>query len=165
MALEKRLRNLRIIKASVLLFTPLILICITGEIRPSISDYAYSNYKGLFVMLLTIAGMLYLNNSITAKQYHNGFLGLSLLGVALTPHLHYPILHYGFAVFFFLGSVFVMIYFSSAEQRLYKIIAGAVIVYALVSIYTHGLSILIAEWIGIVPISIHFIGEKLNIID
>lgn len=110
MTLKKRITNLYTIKAVLLLFMPLILIIVSGEVRPSISDYVYSDSIAVFIMLLTIASTLFVNNGITQRKWYNIILGASLLGVALTPHLHYPFLHYLFAIIFFAGSVFVMIF-------------------------------------------------------
>lgn len=166
MTLKKRITNLYTIKAVLLLFMPLILIIVSGEVRPSISDYVYSDSIAVFIMLLTIASTLFVNNGITQRKWYNIILGASLLGVALTPHLHYPFLHYLFAIIFFAGSVFVMIFYSSKKQRIYKIIAGAIVVLAMLgALLFNWYSLLIAEWIGLVPICIHFIGEALEKID
>lgn len=166
MSLKKRLTNLYVIKAILLLFLPLMLIVISGETRESISDYAYSDYNMFFVMLLTIAGTLFINNGVTSNKFYNSLLGLSLFGIALIPHLDYPILHYSFAFIFFGGSIFIMIYFSSKKQRIYKIIASVIILIALVGVYLFKwYSLLIAEWIGLVPLCLHFVGESLNKID
>ena len=101
MSLKSRITILYITKAIFLLFMPLILIVVSGTARLSISDYAYSDYNYVYVMLLTIAGTLFINNGITSSKLYNSILGLSLLGVALTPHLDYPILHYFFTGLFF----------------------------------------------------------------
>lgn len=165
--MEKRIIKLEIILSSLLLFIPLILILINGEIRPSISDYAYSKNNQAFVMLLTLAGSMFVfNGSAYNTKWFNIILGCSLIGVAVTPHLDYAVLHYSFAAIFFLGSVFAMVFFSSNKQRLFKIIAGFVIIIALAfSMLTKSISLLCSEWIGILPISVHFIGEALGKID
>lgn len=166
MNLSKRINNLYAIKAAALLLMPLLLIIAEGNERASISDYAYSSVSILYVMLITIAGTLFINNSITTGKWYNAVLGVCLLGVALTPHKEYPILHYTFAAWFFAWSVFVMIYYSSAKQRAFKIVAGAVIVLAMLGgLAFNWWSILIGEWIGLVPICVHFIGETYNKID
>lgn len=166
MTLKKRITNLYTVKAVMLLFMPLILIVASNEVRESISDYVYSDSIAVFVMLLTIASTLFINNGITEKKWYNIVLGASLTGVALTPHLDYAFLHYMFAIIFFLGSVFVMIFYSSEKQRIYKIIAGAIVVLAMLGTFLFDwYSLLIAEWIGLVPICIHFIGEALHKLD
>jgi hypothetical protein len=165
--MEKRLTKLEVILATLLFFIPLILIICTGEIRSSISDYAYSNLNFLFATLLSIAGTMFIfNGSAYNLRWYNIILGCSLIGVALTPHLHLPILHYFFAAIFFLGSVFSMIFFSSREQRKIKLIAGAIITIGLAGHFVFNYySLFWAEWIGIMPICIHYIGESLGKID
>ncbi|WP_271407419.1 DUF7103 family protein, partial [Tenacibaculum soleae] len=78
----------------------------------------------------------------------------------------YPFWHYLFAIIFFAGSVFVMIFYSSKKQRIYKVIAGIIVVLAMLGTFLFNwYSLLIAEWIGLLPICVHFIGETLNKID
>ena len=165
--LKKRLLKLELILTGLLIFFPLILILITNQIRSSISDYAYSNESEWFVFLLTIASSLFVTNgSLFNKHWYNIILGISLAGVALTPHLDLPIIHTILAAIFFLGSIYVMIHFSSPEQRIYKIITGALIALAMLGHFLLNFySLFWAEWIGIIPISLHFIGESLGKID
>jgi hypothetical protein len=167
MGIEKRLTKLEVILATLLLFLPLILVITTKEIRPSISDYAYSKLNYIFVTLLTIAGTMFIfNGSAYNSRWYNIILGCSLIGVALTPHLDFAFLHYLFATIFFLGSVFCMIFFSSKTQRLIKIIAGVIITIALIGHFAFDYySLFWAEWIGILPICIHYIGESLGKLD
>lgn len=165
--MEKRLTKLEVILAVLLLLHPLILIAVNKEIRPSISNYAYSDFNYVFVSILTVASALFVYNGVIHREkWYNIVLGCSLLGVAFTPHLDYPVLHYSFAGLFFIGSVATMIIFSSPAQRELKITLGTLIVLALLGYFITGMySLLIAEWIGILPISIHFIGESLRKFD
>lgn len=165
--MEKRLTKLEVILAVLLLFLPLILIVVNGEVRSSISNYAYSKNNLLFAGLLGVASALFAYNAtINREKWYNYVLGVSILGVAVTPHLDYPVLHYSFAGLFFLGSVATMIIFSSPAQRELKITLGTLIVLALLGYFITGMySLLIAEWIGILPICIHFIGESLRKFD
>lgn len=155
------------IKAIFLFGIPLFLILFTGEVRPSISNYAYSSISELFVMLLTISGILFFDDGYTIRsRYFNMILGGSLMGVALTPHCDWPVLHYSFASLFFLGSQFNMIYYSSRKQRKYKILASIFIMFGLSGHFIFNLfSLFWAEWIGILPITLHYIGESLGKID
>ena len=165
--MEKRITKLEVILVVFLLLLPLVLILATGETRTSISNYAYSDQKTLFGMLLAIAAAMFVYNGvINREKWYNIVLGCSLFGVALTPHLDYPILHYSFAGLFFLGSVATMIIYSSAPQRELKIVLGAFIILALLNYFITGMySLLVAEWIGILPISVHFIFESLKKFD
>jgi hypothetical protein len=165
--MEKRIIKLELILATLLLFIPLILIIATGEVRSSISNYAYSNLSYLFVMLLSIAGMMFIfNGTAYNSRWYNIILGCSLIGVSLTPHLDYTIIHYLFASLFFLGSVAVMIGFSSAKQRPLKAYLGVMVILGLVGHFAFNwYSLLWAEWIGILPICIHYIGESTGKLD
>ena len=165
--MEKRLTKLHVILAIILLFTPLVLILATGEVRSSISNYAYSSMNHLFATLLTIAGTMFIfNGTAYNTRWYNIVLGLSLIGVALTPHYDFPILHYVFASIFFVGSVFCMIFFSSAQQRFIKLVAGAIITIGLIGHFAFNFySLFWAEWIGILPICIHYLGESTGKLD
>lgn len=166
-ALRNRLMNLEILLSILLIFTPAILIFFDGSIRISISNYAYSDKNEWFVFLITLAASMFIYNGTTWKtKWYNIFLGMSLAGVALTPHLQFEILHLIFAIIFFAGSVFVMIYFSSKKQRLAKIICGVFILFGIAGYYVFDwYSLFWAEWIGMLPICIHFIGESTGELD
>ena len=165
--MEKRLTKLHVILAIILLFTPLVLILATGEVRSSISNYAYSSMNHLFATLLTIAGTMFIfNGTAYNTRWYNIVLGLSLIGVALTPHYDFPILHYTFAVIFFLGSVVVMIVFSSKEQKPLKVYFGSLIIIGLLGhFWCNFYSLFWAEWIGMLPITIHYLGESTGKLD
>ena len=160
-----RFKKLETIMASFLLFMPLILILISREVRPSISDYAYSKINNIFSGLLWCSAIIFLYNGVLTKKWYNIVLCVALIGVSATPHLDFPLWHYSFAVLFFIGSVFVMIYFSSAKQRWFKILAGIVILTGLLGSYFNYYSLFYAEWIGLLPITLHYIAESLNKID
>lgn len=165
--MEKRLTKLHVILAITLLFTPLVLIITTGEVRSSISNYAYSSMNHLFATLLTIAGTMFIfNGTAYNSRWYNIALGLSLIGVALTPHYDFPILHYTFAAIFFLGSMAVMVLFSSKEQLKLKIYFSAIVFLALLGHFIFKTySLFWAEWIGILPICIHYLGESTGKLD
>lgn len=165
--MQKRLTKLEIILSTLLLFIPLILILATGEIRPSISNYAYSNLNYLFATLLTIAGTMFIfNGTAYNTRWYNIALGLSLIGIALTPHYDFPILHYTFAAIFFLGSMAVMVLFSSKEQLRLKIYFSAIVFLALLGHFIFKTySLFWAEWIGMLPITIHYLGESTGKLD
>lgn len=162
----KRFSNLESILAALLICLPLILVLSSGEFRSSISDYAYSEVSQLFSGLIWFTSSMFIYNGFVRRKWYNVVLGLSLIAVALTPHLDFPFLHYSSAALFFLGSVFVMIYFSSSKQRIFKVFFGLIIFLSLLIHFLFNLySLFFAEWIGILPISIHFIGESLNKLD
>lgn len=165
--MQKRLTKLEVILSTLLFFIPLILVAFTQEVRASISDYAYSDLSYLFASLLSVAGTMFIfNGTAYNSRWYNIVLGCSLIGVVLTPHLHASVLHYVFASIFFFGSIFCMIFFSSASQRNLKLVAGAIIVFGLIGhFWFNWYSLFWAEWIGILPICIHYIGESLGKLD
>lgn len=165
--LRKRLMTLEIVLSSLLIITPGILIWLDGAIRSSISNYAYSSKSEWFVFLITLAVSMFIYNGTAWKtKWYNIVLGITLAGIVLTPHLEYKTIHLVFAIIFFAGSVFVMIYFSSKKQRLFKIIAGVFLSLGIAGFYVfEWYSLFWAEWIGMLPICIHFIGESLGKID
>ena len=150
---------------------PFILSAIDGEIRTSISNYAYSKYSFVFVCLFTFAGSMLIvdgckDDYFTRNKWYSIVLGLSLIGVALTPHKDYSILHYSFASIFFIGSLFSMVLFSSPKQRPLKMIFGFVIIISMLGHFAFNwYSLLIAEWIGMLPIIINYTGENNNKLD
>ncbi|MES2813244.1 MAG: hypothetical protein V4670_12290 [Bacteroidota bacterium] len=160
----KDIKRLEITLALLLMFVPLILRLLDGTWRPSISNYAYSNYNYVFALLLTLAGTLFLYNGLGFKRHwYNGIIGVSLIGVVLTPHLDYPILHYSFASTFFLGSVLAIGLSSNIAFRGFKYLVSAIVVLGLIMHFAFGtFSLLVAEWIGIIPISTHFIIKSIN---
>ena len=165
--MQKRLTKLEIILSTLLLFIPLILILATGEIRPSISNYAYSSMNHLFATLLTIAGTMFIfNGTAYNTRWYNIALGLSLIGIALTPHYDFPIIHYAFAGVFFVGSIIVMIAFSSKAQQPLKVYFGSLIIIGLLGhFWLNWYSLFWAEWIGMLPITIHYLGESTGKLD
>lgn len=161
---KKAIKFLEISLAFLLMFIPLILKQIDGFWRDSISNYAYSNKNYVFVLLLTLAGSLFIYNGIGYKRHwYNIVLGASLLGVALTPHLDVPLLHYAFASIFFIGSIISIGLSSNKWLRNFKYLVSAIIILGLMLHFVFNLfSLLFAEWIGIIPISFHFIIKSIK---
>lgn len=123
--LRKRLMTIEIILYPLLILTPSILINIDGSKRSSISNYAYSHKSEWFVFLITLAASMFIYNGTAWKtKWYNIVLGITLAGIVLTPHKDFPSIHLIFAILFFTGNIFVMIYFSSKKQLLFKIIAS-----------------------------------------
>lgn len=158
--MEKRIFKLEVILAVLLSFIPLFLILVSNEVRPSISDYAYSTSAHYFVFLLSISGALFMYNGVVNRaKWYNIVLGLALMGVALTPHLDHPVMHYLFAGIFFLGSVSVML-FADVKSREHNIVYSIVVLVGLgVYFFTNKITLFTAEWIGIFPIAIHFLSQ------
>lgn len=150
--------------ASLLMFTPFILKMMDGYYRTSISDYAYSEYSFVFVGLLAKAGMLFIFNYVlNEKHWYNLILGISIIGVAFTPYLDYPLPHYIFAGVFYVGSVLAISLSSNQFLSTWKYLISAIISIALILHFAFVVfSLLTAEWIGLIPISIHFIIKSIK---
>lgn len=169
--MEKRIKKLLNISFVGLLFLPIILAAFDGSIRTSISNYAYSEFSFVFVAFLTFAGAMLVvdgckDDVFSNNKWYSIVLGLSLIGVAVTPHKDYTIIHYTFAAIFFIGSLFVMILYSSAKQRNLKAFFGIIIIVSMLGHFVfEWYSLLYAEWIGIVPIIVNLTGENLGRFD
>lgn len=163
--MQSRTKTLELSIAIILNFVPLILHLVDGgSWRISISDYAYSAYAYVFVFFITLSGSLFLFNGVGFnRHWYNIILGVALLGVSLTPCRDYPIIHYVFASIFFLGSVLAIQLSSDKRFRVQKSIITIPIVVALSLHFFFGwYSLLVAEWISVVPISVHFILKSIN---
>lgn len=148
----------------VLFLMPLILWMIDGQIRPSISNYAYMVDNEWFFSLMSIAGAVFImDGSIWNKRWYNIVLGCALIGIAVTPHedsMLISVLHYIFAAIFFLGSVIAMITYSSKNQRPLKIVLALAVATAMsLNFLIPVTGLFWAEWIGMIPITYHFLGE------
>ena len=162
-----RFSKLERILAVICLFIPLILRLIDGEFRESISAYAYMQDNQVYVFLLSLAAMLFVvNGTIYARKWYNTVLGISLAGVALFPSMDFVYLHYAFAVVFFLGSAFVIVWYTSRKQLWIKIGIAAGIVFSLVFHFIfHLITLLVAEWIAFAIIAVHYILESYKKLD
>lgn len=157
---------------------PLILWLTDGSLphsyRPSISNYVYMGHSYVFGMLLCIAAMLFIfNGAVYYKneqymeiskngQWYNVVLGLSLLGVICFPHLQYPIPHFTFAGIFFLGNAVVTGIFYKDKDKKKSIALAILMVAALPLAFTNVISVLVAEWISLTIIGIHFVLSTLS---
>lgn len=161
---QNSIKTLEIGLAILLNFVPLILFWTDGSWRSSISDYAYSRFSYIFCLLLTLAGSTFLFNGFFFKRHwYNIILGASLFGIVLTPHNEFGTLHYVFASVFFVGSVLAIQLSSNQNFRLSKNLFSGVISLALLAHFVLGwYSLLVAEWIAILPISVHFISKSIN---
>lgn len=142
--------------------------------RPSISNYVYMNHSYVFGMLLCIAAMLFLyNGAVYYKseqhmhiswhgQWYNVVLGLSLLGVISFPHLEYPLVHYIFAGFFFVGNAVVTGLFYKDKDKIQSIVLAILTIVAMPLAFIHIINVFVAEWISLSVIGIHFILSTID---
>jgi hypothetical protein len=162
----KLFTKIQVIQAIAFLLIPFVLWWINGERLDSISAYAHATPMP-FAFSLTLAGSLFINDGIiTQERWYNYIVGFSLFGVILFTNTAYPVTHYIFASIFFLGSLFNMVFFSSDRERLIK---SFVVVGAMVGLFggffLNWYSIFWAEFIGMIPISVHYVLEALDKID
>ncbi|MBN1185796.1 MAG: hypothetical protein JXB49_26175 [Bacteroidales bacterium] len=152
--------------------------------RPSISQYALMNNSYVFGMLLSIAAMLFIFNGAVYfnnqkymhisenGQWYNVLLGLSLLGVIVFPccnccidpckqHLTHccisRVAHFVFAGIFFIGNALVTAFFHKDKDKIISIIMAILTIASLPLAIFHVISLLVAEWISLTVISVHFI--------
>lgn len=161
---QNSIKTLEIGLAVLLNFVPMILFLSDGSWRSSISDYAYSRFAYVFCLLLTLAGSLFLFNGFFFKRHwYNTILGAALFGIVLTPHNDFSTLHYVFASIFFVGSILAIQLSSNTNFRVTKTVFSIIISLALLAHFVLGwYSLLVAEWIAILPISVHFISKSIN---
>lgn len=164
--MKTRFKIFKITQALAFLLIPLILFLVNGSILKSIS--AYANYTPMtFALCLVLSGALFVYDGIVERlRWYNIYVGISLFGVVLFMHTEFPILHYTFAGIFFLGSLFNMVYFSSNEQRFLKGLTAFGVLFGMAGCFIFNwYSIFWAEWIGMVPISLHYVLEVTGKID
>lgn len=166
--LKLRISKFTSIMGISLFFLPLILILIDGNVRSSISDYAYMANNEWFFSLISIAGTVFIvDGSLWNTRWYNIILGICLVGVALTPFrdsLLLAVLHYIFAGIFFLGSFLVIAFMSSKYQKYIPFaLYGFILVALLISFIIPECGIFWAEWLGMVPITLYFLGKLLGI--
>jgi len=153
----------------------LALICLTApffliegdnwHVRDSISAYYNIDKAVLFYVPLTVAFMLFVVNGLVKDRHpYNTVLGAALAGLVLLNHHDFKIAHLIFAAIFFLGNAYVIVKYSSREERWFKIGWVAVIAIALASWGFGLITLFWAEWISLCIIGIHYILESLEVI-
>lgn len=144
--------------------------------RPSISNYVYMCDSYVFGALISLAaalfifnGALYFEGSHGSKKgrWYNIFLGVFLFGVLFFPHLQFSTIHYIFAGLFYAGAAAIMPIYCVPEKRVFAyllatITLGSVALYFILKLFpevsfTKNYTLLIAEWIGLTAIAIHFV--------
>lgn len=163
---HKLFTNLKAIQALLFVLIPVILILVSGGVLDSLSAYAYITPM-TFAWLMTLAGVIFFYDGfVEPKRWYNIISGLTLFGVILFPYLDFYITHYVFAGLFFAWTSFCIPIFSSKRQRWWKILILIFIALGISGCFLLNLySIFWAEWIGLLPISIHYILEILKKID
>jgi hypothetical protein len=145
------------------------------KFRGSVSNYVYMNKSYIFGLLLTMAAMLFIFNGAVYYnnekhlniswhgQWYNIVLGLSLIGVVCFPHKEYAIPHYIFAGIFFLGNALVTGIFYKDKDKKKSIFLAILTVAALPLALINVISLLVAEWISLGVIAVHFILSTIDI--
>ncbi len=177
--------------AAILFFTPLILFIVDlkyrTDFRDSISNYFFMCDTHWFGSLLTLAGALFIFNgaqhmSVQQNQRladlgyrfgkgYNIIFGLALFGVLYFDHITFMVIHYVFAVVFFVGCALAMIL---TRQTPLKTLGDVLGILTLLSLCLHFLlnyvlgevqnpfTLLWAEWVGLLFIAIYFIAESIH---
>jgi formate hydrogenlyase subunit 3/multisubunit Na+/H+ antiporter MnhD subunit len=160
----KRTDKFVLITGLLLFFIPAILYFCVGEVQKSISSYVYT-CPLVFSSLLSIGAWAYFNKGfVSYKSRFDIIIGLSLFGVIFTPCNDYFIIHYIFATIFFLGNTFNIMYFCKKEHRKYMILLGLTILLGMTGHFIlHAYNLYWAEWIGLLPMTVNYILEGLNL--
>lgn len=177
--------------AAILIFTPLILYLVElqyrADFRDSISNYFFMHDTHWFGSLLTLAGALFIFNgaqhmsvlndpslAVVEHRFGKGYniiFGLALFGVLFFDHENFVVVHYLFAIIFFGGCALAMILTRATPLKTLGDVLG---VLTLLSLGLHFLmnyllgeaqnpfTLLWAEWVGLLFISIYFIAESIH---
>lgn len=143
----------------------------TFKYRDSISDYAYSSIQSLFVMILTLAASILFVNGCeddvhTKNKWYSFIQGFLLLGIALTPHKDYTIIHFACAGTFFIGNMIEMTLLSSPRYRYITFPLAITILIGLIGHFIYKCySMFWGEIIGLLPFVINRYLEINNKID
>jgi hypothetical protein len=163
----KLFTNLKAFQALIFVLIPVVIMLVnSGTILDSISAYIYA-VPMTFGWLLTLAvAIFFYDGFVEPKRWYNMISGLALSGVVLFPCEDYYITHYIFAGVFFAWTTLSIPIFSSNKQRWFKILIALFITFGILGCFLfQWYSIFWAEWIGLLPISVHYILEVLEKID
>ena len=165
--IEKRVRRLEVNFIRVLFFFPILLMLINWETRTSISDFVYSEQNWVFYLFFFTGALLFAFNGLVFKEHsYNLILSILLLLIAIFKHKEQVYIHFISAGLFYIGSVAAMIIFSSAKQRKIKILFSLVTFLGLMGHFVFNFyNLFVAEWIGLLPICLHFQLESQNKMD
>ena len=180
---------MEILIALICMAMPAILLWAEGApaFRESISNYVYMEQNAhIFGFLLTIAALMFIFNGVLYYQriirqggntvffslrgkWYNLLLGFSLLGVLLLPHKEFPIAHHICAGFFFLGSAVFTAFFHENENRVVRTARYVIAILSVLTLVSHFVlkipaSLLVAEWISLIVISVHYILDSLGVL-
>jgi hypothetical protein len=162
----KLFTNLKAGQALMFTLIPVVLMIVNGGILDSISAYAYYTPMVFSWLLTLICAIFFYDGFVEPKRWYNMVSGIMLSGVILFPHLDFPVVHYALAALFFLWTSACIPIFSSKKQRWFKMLILLLIAFGMVGCFAFNwYSIFWAEWIGLLPISIHYILEVLEKVD
>jgi len=168
MHIKKSLKN--IIKIELLLSimffsTPILLFFSNDNILNSISDYAYSDIWYIYLILLSICGLLYIIDGVIYKfRRYNIILGICLLCVVIFPSMEWRLSHNTFAILFFLGNSFVVTYYSSIVSMGFKFLVSSIIVLTLLLFFLDVINLFLTESIGLFIVSFFMFMRFLRIL-
>ncbi len=145
--------------------------------RTSLSDYVYSSTSYLFGLLYCLAGSLFVYNGVVYRKrrhqlrlfsqghWYNFIIGLSLIGVALTPDRVSLFWHTLFTIVFFAGNLLVLLFVSSRDEsgisKALRIGMAYAVAFALLFFRLGDITLLDAEWFSLVMIGLHLIQVSL----
>lgn len=177
--------------AAILIFTPYILyradLNYKVDFRESISNYFFMCNTYWFGSLLTLAAALFIFNgaqhmsiqdnkqlAVVENRFGKGYniiFGVALFGVLFFDHVNFRILHYAFAIVFFVGCALAMILTRETPLKLFGDVLGVCTLAALGLHFLlnhlngeveNSFTLFWAEWVGLLFIAIYFIAESIH---
>jgi hypothetical protein len=128
----------------------------------SISAYAHSPQPQILPILLTIIAVMFAVKDVLSNNKFNIFLAISLIGIAAFRCEDFPATHNIFAVLFFAGTTFKLMYKPPAHLRKYTIPLGVLIIFGMLGHFVFKwYSLFWAECIAFLPATFYYISKYL----
>ena len=146
------------------LLMPVILVASNNWVLlPSISAYAHSNQPQILPILLTIIAVMFAVKDVLSNNKFNIFLGLCLVLIAFFRLETYPAAHYTFAVLFFAGTTFKLLFKPPWHLKKYTIPLGILIIFGMFGHFIFKwYSLFWAECIAFLPATFYYISKYLE---
>lgn len=161
----KRLIKVELILSILFLLTPILLFQIQGGILPSISDFAYSDTKLSYIILLNLCGFFYIIDGLNSRlRRYNILLGICLMCVTVFQPIEHRWVHNVVAIIFFLGNSFIVTYHSDVISRQMKLSIILIIIVTLSLHFFNYINLFTTESVGLFIVSFFMFMRFLRIL-
>mgnify|MGYP003651114348 CR=1 FL=1 len=161
----KELIRIELLLSILFFFTPILLFVFQDGTLSSISDFAYSDTKYIYLVLINLCGILYMIDGIIYKyRRYNILLGICLSCVTIFPSIEYRWIHNTVAIIFFLGNSFVVTYHSNEVSKQMKLSLLSVIIITLGLFYCNVINLFFTESVGLLIVAFFMLLRFLRII-